>query len=97
MHERNLMKIRTEWPKICKVHSSVKKLDWRTWLVPEDKLEAPSITFKFRPWNLQGEAGSAKSYLEGSAWPIGPADSRTEMGCEKDWFYPRCVCHLERK
>lgn len=45
MHERNLMKIRTTWPKTCKVHSSVKKLDWRTWLVPEDKLEAPSIIF----------------------------------------------------
>lgn len=28
-----LMKIRTTCPKICKIQSSVKKLDWRTWLV----------------------------------------------------------------
>ena len=83
--KKNLMKIRMTWPKTCKVHSSVKKLDWRTWLVPEGKLGAPSITFNSRPWNFQKESGSAKYCLEDYARPIGPADGRTEMGCQKDW------------
>lgn len=52
------MKIRNKWPKSCRVPSSVKKLDWRMWLVPEANLEAPSITTQVQAMDLpEGRLG----------------------------------------
>lgn len=57
IHERNLMKMRTEQPRICKVHSSVEKLDWGTCLAPKLPWRLMSSLQEPRPGNCQGRPG----------------------------------------